>query len=184
MKRWSMIGTVAQLTLIACLISAAVVSAASDLNAGGRPVLASEASRSSLGPVPAAPSSFQEITASFTAPTGIATLGDTIAASRSTFSATEPIEFDAILNDTGLSGGAAKLQLFVFDPKGRLVFNSPVLNVNPPLQDHQDFFTTLDAGALAVGQYHWAILIFDHFNNAFVTPFQALQVVSGGSPGM
>jgi hypothetical protein len=97
-------------------------------------------------------------------------------ASRATFSATEPIEFDAVVHESGLGGTTANLQLFLFDPKGRLAVGGFFVNGVAAPSDRTGFFVELTAGSLPVGRFSWLMVVFDAFGNTFVTPFQALQV--------
>jgi hypothetical protein len=124
----------------------------------------------------AAPTSFQEVTASFTAAPTSGTLGDALEASRATFTTTEPIEFDAVVHESGLAGTTANLQLFVFDPKGRLAVGGFFVNGAAAPSDRTGFFIQLNAGSLPAGRFSWLMVIFDAFGNTFVSPFQALQV--------
>jgi hypothetical protein len=124
----------------------------------------------------AVPASFREITAAFTAPPTTGGLGDALEVSRSTFSTTEPIEFNAVLFETGLAGTIADLQLFLFDPRGRLA--APgffVTGVSAPA-NRTGFFVRVGPGLVPVGRLTWVMVIFDAFGNAFVTPFQAIEV--------
>ncbi len=177
MKRWLKTGVLTAAPLLLWLMVAVPVCAGSSVTAGAR--LA--AGGGTAGSIPSenaqsAPSSFQEVTAAFTATPTTGGLGDAVAASRATFSATEPIEFNAVLFESGLVGTKANLQLFLFDPRGRLVAGGFFVNGVAAPSDRTGFFIQLSAGTLAAGRFTWLMVVFDAFGNAFVTPFQALAV--------
>jgi len=76
----------------------------------------------------------------------------------------------------GLAGTTANLQLFLFDPKGRLAVGGFFVNGIVAPSNRTGFFIQLNAGSLPAGRFTWLMVIFDAFGNAFVTPFQALHV--------
>ena len=118
----------------------------------------------------------REVTAVFTASPTTGGLGDALAASRSTFSIAEPVEFDAVLFESGLAGSVADLQLFVFDATGgRHLATFTVPGVLAP-HDRTGFFIQVDAGSLPLGQLKWAIAIVDASGRLFVTPFQIIEI--------
>jgi len=179
MRRWLVISVVTQAALLVWLVAAAPSVAGPAPTAGARPAMGSEtggAIRGQGATADAAPTFFQEITASFTAPPTSGGLGDALEASRATFSTTEPIEFDAVLNESGLAGTTANLQLFVFDPKGRLAVGGFFVNGIVAPSNRTGFFIQLNSGSVPAGRFTWLMVIFDAFGNAFVTPFQALHV--------
>ncbi len=177
MNRPLMTFVVAQVTFVVWLMAATPVLAGSVPTAGARPAVGAETSRSIRSDaLQSTPSSFQEITAAFTATPTIGSLGDAVEASRTTFSSTEPIEFDAVLFESGLAGTTANLQLFVFDPRGRLVAGGFFPDVVTAPSDRTGFFIQLDPGSVPVGRLKWLMVIFDAFGNAFVTPGEAFEV--------
>jgi len=124
----------------------------------------------------AVPASFREITAAFTAPPTTGGLGDALEVSRSTFSTTEPIEFNAVLFETGLAGSRANITVFVLDPRGVLVAGGfTVFGVTAP-SDRTGFFIQLPAGSLPPGRLTWLMVISDAFGNNFITPYQPVAV--------
>ncbi len=177
MNRRLMTQVVTHVTLLFWLTAAVPVFAGSASTAGARPAAGGSASRSiQPGILQSAPTSFQEITAAFTAPPTIGSLGDAVEASRSTFSSGEAIEFDAVLFESGLNGTSVNLQLFVFNPQGQLV--APVFlfdGVVAPA-DRTGFFIQLDPGSLPTGRLKWVMVISDAFGNLFVTPFEAVEI--------
>ncbi len=177
MSRCGMVSTCTEVALLVWLIAAAPVGAGSAFSAGGR-AAGSTAAGGAIGTVTpdAAPTSFQEVTAAFTATPTTGGLGDAAAASRATFSATEPIEFNAVLFESGLAGTRANLQLWLFDPRGQLVAGGFFANGVLAPSDRTGFFVQLSAGTLAAGRFTWLMVIFDAFGNVFVTPFQVLAV--------
>ncbi len=177
MKRWLVIGGMTQVTLVVWLMAAAPVFAGSAVTAGARPATGAGLPSSIRGDAANVALPFsQEITAAFTATPTVGSLGDAAEASRATFLTSEPIEFNAILFESGLAGTTANLQLFLFDPKGRLVAGGFFFNGVAAPADRTGFFIRLDAGTLPARRYKWLMVIFDAFGNAFVTPFQALEV--------
>lgn len=180
MRRWVMTGAVADVTLLVWLMAAAPVLAGSAVTAGARLAAGSGDAggsiRSEMATVNASPSSFQEVTAAFTATPTTGSLGVAVEASRATFSTTEAIEFNAVLFESGLAGTTANLQLFVFDPRGRLMAGGFLSNGVTAPSDRTGFFIQLGPGSVPVGRLKWLMVIFDAFGNAFVTPFQALVV--------
>ena len=177
MNRRLMTHMVTHVTLLCWLTAAVPVFAGSASTAGARPSAGAGSSRSiQPGTLQPAPTSVQEITAAFTAQPTVGSLGDAIEASRTTFSSTEPIEFDAVLFESGLTGTPANLELFVFNPQGRLVV--PIFFVNGVVApaDRTGFFIQLSPGSLPTGPLKWAMAIFDAFGNLFVTPFETLEV--------
>ncbi|MGH7369585.1 MAG: hypothetical protein ACREIN_01700 [Candidatus Methylomirabilaceae bacterium] len=125
----------------------------------------------------AAPTSFREVTAAFTAAPTTGSLGDALEASRATFTTTEPVEFDAVLLESGLAGTTANLQLFLFEPTGRLAAGQFIASAVTAPADRTGFFLQLSAGTLPTGRFKWVMVISDAFGNAFVTPFQALDII-------
>ncbi len=168
---------VIHVTVLLWLTASVPVFAGAASTAGARPAAGGGASRSIQPGIPqSAPASLQEITAAFTAPPTIGSLGDAVEASRSTFSSGEAIEFDAVLFESGLKGTSANLELFVFSPQGQLV--APIFFFNGVVApaDRTGFFIQLDPGSLPTGRLKWAMVIFDAFGNLFVTPFETLEV--------
>ncbi len=179
MRRWVLVSRCTEVALLVWLVAAAPVVAGSAFSAGGRSAgstAAGGAIRSGMATVNASPTAFQEVTAAFTATPTTGGLGDAAAASRATFSTGEPIEFNAVLFESGLAGTRANLQLFVFDPRGRLVTGGFFANGVLAPSDRTGFFIQLSPGTLAAEQFTWLMVIFNAFGNAFVTPFQALAV--------
>ena len=177
MKRWLMTGVVTEVTLLVWLMAAAPVFAGSPVTGGARSAAGSEAGRAIRGGnIPSIPSSFQEVTAAFTASPTSGSLGDAVEASRITFSTTETIEFNAILFESGLAGTAANLQLFLFNQAGRLVAPTFFLSGVLAPDDLTGFFIQLSPGSVPAGRLKWVMAITDSFGNLFVTPFQALNV--------
>ena len=177
MRRWLMTSVVTVVTLLVWLLAAAPAFAASAFTAGARPAAGGDAGRSIRGQSADATSNFvQEITAAFTATPTVGTLGDALEASRVTFSATEPIEFNAVLFETGLTGALVSLQLHLFDAKGLRVRRGIVISGVPAPADRTGFFIQLDAGSVPPGRLKWAMIVNDGFGHAFVTPFQILDV--------
>ena len=76
----------------------------------------------------------------------------------------------------GLAGTTANLQLFVFDPKGRLAVGGFFVNGVAAPSNRTGFFIQLNSGSVPAGRFTWLMVIFDAFGNTFVTPFQALHV--------
>jgi len=145
--------------------------------AGARPVLGDAGVASKNGVVAdAAPTSFAEVTAAFTASPTTGTLGDAVEASRATFSTTEPVEFDAVVLESGLAGKTANLRLFIFDPRGRLAVAEFFVNGVAAPADRTGFFLQVNAGALPTGRFKWLMVVVDVFGNTFVTPFQGLEI--------
>lgn len=177
MGRWLLTGVAANVTLLVLQITAAPVFAGSAFRAGARPAAGAAAVDSIQGQRAEASSTFvQEITAAFTATPTTGSLGDALEASRTTFSASEAIEFDAVLLESGLAGTTANLQLYLFDSKGRLVAGGFFFDGVTAPSDRTGFFIQLNPGSVPVGRLKWLMVIFDAFGNAFVTPFQALVV--------
>ncbi len=177
MKRWLVIGVSTEVILLVWLAAAAPVFAGSAATAGARPATGAGLSNSIRGDATnAGPDSSQEVTAAFTATPTFGTLGDAAEASRATFLTSEPIEFNAILFESGLAGTTANLQLFLFDPKGQLVAGGFFINGVSAPSDRTGFFIQLDPRTLPARRYNWLMVIFDAFGNAFVTTFQALEV--------
>ncbi len=167
----------AALALSVWLMAADPVVAGPALRAGARPVGVGAAEASKHGvTADAAPTSFREVTAAFTAAPTTGSLGDALEASRATFSTTEPVEFNAVLLESGLAGTTANLQLFLFDPRGQLAAGGFFANGVSAPSDRTGFFLELDAGALPTGRFKWLMVISDTFGRAFVTPFQALDI--------
>ncbi len=177
MRRWVTTGVLTAVPLLVWLMAAVPVFPGSSVTAGARPAAGGGTARSipseSAQPVP---SSFQEVTAAFTATPTTGSLGVAVEASRATFSTTEVIEFNAVLFEPGLAGTQGNLQLFVFDPRGRLVAGGFFSNGVTAPSDRTGFFIQLGPGSVPVGRLKWLMVIFDAFGNAFVTPFQALEV--------
>lgn len=177
MKRTMVCYGMVALALAASLGATEPATAGPELIAGARPVGGDSGAAPSGSVAPnAAPTSFAEVTAAFTAPPTSGTLGDALEASRATFTTTEPVEFDAVLFETGLAGTTANLQLFVFDPRGRLAVGGFFVNGVAAPANRTGFFVRLNAGALPTGRLKWIMAIFDAFGNVFVTPFQALEI--------
>ncbi|MDE2058557.1 MAG: hypothetical protein KGL31_02865 [candidate division NC10 bacterium] len=118
----------------------------------------------------------QEVTTAFTASPTTGGLGDALAASRSTFSTAERIEFDAVLFESGLAGSVADLQLLVFDATGgrHLATFTPPSVFAPG--DRTGFFIQVDGGSLPLGQLKWVMGIVDASGRLFVTPFQIIEI--------
>ncbi len=177
MRRWVTTGVLTAVRPLVWLMVAVPVFAGSSVPSGARPAAGGGTARSipseSAQPVPSA---FQEVTAAFTATPTTGSLGVAVEASRATFSTTEVIEFNAVLFEPGLAGTTANLQLFVFDPRGRLVAGGFFSNGVTAPSDRTGFFIQLGPGSVPVGRLKWLMVIFDAFGNAFVTPFQALEV--------
>ncbi len=167
----------AALALAAWLMATGPAVAGSDVIAGARPVggVAGVAPNNGMA-ADAAPTSFREVTAAFTAAPTTGTLGDALEASRATFSTTEPVEFDAVVLESGLAGTTANLQLFIFDPRGRLAVGGFFVNGVAAPADRTGFFLRVNAGALPTGRFKWLMVVFDVFGNTFVTPFQGLEI--------
>jgi hypothetical protein len=167
----------ATLALFVSLMATDPAVAGPGLIAGARPMLGDVgvAPKSGMA-IDAAPTSFREVTAAFAATPTTGTLGDALEASRATFSTTEPVEFNAVVLESGLAGTTANLQLFIFDPRGRLAVGGFFVNGVPAPADRTGFFLQLSAGALPAGRFKWLMVIFDAFGNTFVTPFQALEI--------
>ena len=177
MKQSLMIGVVTKGMLLLWLMAAAPAFAGSAGVAGARPATAAGFGSPVRGnAADVAPTSFQEITAAFTATPTVGSLGDAVEASRATFSTSEPIEFDAVLFESGLAGTTASLQLFLFDPKGQLTVGGFFFNGVAAPSDRTGFFLQRNAGTLPARRYKWLMVIFDVFGNAFITPFQAVDV--------
>ena len=170
-------GVVMPVTLFVWAMVAVPVFAGSGVTAGARSATGGGIARS----IPdesaqSLPSSFQEVTASFTATPTTGGLGDAVEASRTTFSTSEAIEFNGVLFESGLAETRANLQLYLFNQAGRLV--TPPFLVDGVLapDDRTGFFIQLGAGSVPAGRLKWVMAIFDDFGNLFVTPFQALNV--------
>ena len=177
MKRWLMTGVVTEMTLLVWLLAAVPASAGSALKAGARPADGSAASKSIRAEsTQSIPTSFQEITAAFTATPTSGSLGDAVEASRATFSAAEAIEFDAVLFESGLGGTTANLQLYLVTQDGRIVPPTFVFNGVLAPADRTGFFIQLTPGSLVSGRLKWVMVISDAFGNDFATPFQTLNV--------
>jgi len=74
----------------------------------------------------------------------------------------------------GLAGTTANLQLFLFDPKGRLAVGGFFVNGVAAPSNRTGFFIQLSAGSTPAGRFTWLMVIFDAFGNTLPTPFQAL----------
>jgi hypothetical protein len=177
MRRWLKTGVLTAVALLVWVMVAVPVFAGSGVAAGARSAAGGGTARS----IPdesaqSFPSSFQEVTASFTATPTTGGLGDALEASRTTFSTSEAIEFDGVLFESGLAGTTASLQLYIFDPKGRSIGGFFFVNGVLAPSDRTGFFIQVNAGSVPAGQFNWVMLISDAFGNAFVTPFQALIV--------
>jgi len=178
MKRWLlMTGIVTKATLLFWLLAAAPVFAGPAVTGGARPAAGGEAGRAIRGGnILSTPSSFQEVTAAFTASPTSGSLGDAVEASRITFSTTETIEFDAVLFESGLAGTTASLQLYIFNQAGKQVPPTFVVSGVLAPDDLTGFFIQLSPGSVPVGQVKWVMVISDAFGNLFVTPLQTLNV--------
>lgn len=118
----------------------------------------------------------REVTAAFTASPTTRGLGDALAASRSTFSIAEPVEFDAVLFESGLASSVADLQVVIFDATGgRHLATFTVPGVFAP-DNRTGFFIQVDAHSLPLGQLKWAMTIVDASGRLFVTPFQVIEI--------
>ena len=177
MARRLITGAVTEVTFLVWLIAAAPAFAASAFTAGGRPAAGSETAKWIRGQaVQSIPTFFQEVTAAFTATPTAGSLGDAVEASRATFSTAEAIEFDAVLFESGLAGTTANLQLYLFNQDGRLVVPTFFFSGVTAPADRTGFFIQLSPGSVPTGRLKWLMAIIDGFGNAFVTPFQALDV--------
>ena len=177
MKRWLVTGLVTEVTLLVWLLGAAPVFAGSVASAGARSTAGGEAGRAIRGEnTLSIPSSFQEVTAAFTASPTSGSLGDAVEASRITFSMTETIEFNAVLFESGLAGTTANLQLYLLNQAGMVV--APTFLVNGVLapDDLTGFFIQLSPGSVPAGRLKWAMVMIDAAGNLFVTPFQTVNV--------
>jgi hypothetical protein len=177
MRRWLTTGVVMAVTLFVWAMVAVPVFAGSGVTAGARSAAGGGTARS----IPdesaqSAPSSFQEVTASFTATPTTGGLGDALEASRTTFSTSEEIEFNGVLFESGLAETSANLQLYLFDQAGKLVTATFFVNGILAPDDRTGFFIQLSPGSVPAGRLKWVMAIFDAFGNLFVTPFQALNV--------
>lgn len=177
MRQRLMLGVISVGVLLVWSIATASALAGSPPVAGARSAVTGDADRSIRSQsAQSIPTFFQEVTAAFTAPPTTGSLGEALEASRLSFSAAEAIEFNAVLLESGLAGTTANLQLYLFDSKGRLVAGGFFVSGVVVPSDRTDFFIQLNAGSLAPGRFKWLMVIFDAFGNAFVTPFQGVDV--------
>ncbi len=177
MSRWLKTGVLTAVALLVWVMVAVPVFAGSGVTAGARPAPGGETARSvARESAQSAPSSFQEVAASFTATPTTGGLGDALEASRTTFSTSEAIEFNGVLFESGLAGTSANLQLYLFDQAGKLVTGTFFVNEILAPDDRTGFFIQLSPGSVPAGRLKWVMAIFDAFGNLFVTPFQALNV--------
>lgn len=180
MRRWSKIGTVMTALLLCSLLAAGPVWAGSAPVAGARPAAISKATKSDQSMVAQEiPTSFAEVTAAFTAPPTPPTggLGDAVAASRSTFSSTEIIEFNGVLLESFLAGTSANLALYLFDLRGRLAAGPFLANDVAAPDNRTDFFIQLDAALLfPTGRFNWVMTISDTFGGFFVTGLHGIEI--------
>ncbi len=176
MRRGLTIATFLQVALLIWVTAVAPVFAEVVWTAGASPATGGGGDGTIRGEAAAlAPASFREITAAFTGTPTTGTIGDITSASRATFSATEAIQFNAILLESGLAGTTAFLTVFVFDPRGLFVENSPVITQTAPTNP-AGFFIRRNSGSGLVGVTKWFMVITDAVGNPFVTPFQTLVV--------
>ena len=177
MRRWLKTGVVTLVTLLSWLMVAVPAFAGSGVTAGARSSAGGETARS----IPdesaqSIPSPVQEVTASFTATPTTGGLGDAVEASRTTFSTSETIEFNAVLNETGLAGTKATITIFVLDSRGVLVAGGFVVGGVVAPSDRTGLFMQLSSGSLPAGHFTWLMVIGDAFGNNFITPYQVLVV--------
>src|SRR5574337_544319 len=172
-----MMGGVAGVAVCVWLITTASAFAGSPPIAGARSGTRSEGAGAIHSQTSPSSLAFpQEVTAAFTTSPTTGGLGDALAASRSTFSTAEPVEFNAVLFESGLAGSVADLQLFVFDATGgRHLATFTVSGVFAP-NDRTGFFIQVGAHSLPPGQLKWAIAIVDASSRLFVTPFQVVEI--------
>lgn len=178
MRRWFKTGAITAAALLLYLTAAVPAWAGSAPAVGARPTVSGEAANATPRlTAQAIPTFFEEVTAAFTASSTTGGFGDALAASRRTFSITEPIEFNAVLFESGLAGTTANLVLYVFDPRGRLVAGGFPFNSVLAPDDRTDFFITMDAASLFVrGQLNWVMTITDAFGGFFVTGLHAIEI--------
>lgn len=178
MGRQSKIGAVMAALLCCSPLAVGPVWAGSAPVGGARPGAIGKAT--GLGQIAAAqaiPASFSEVTAAFTASPTTGGLGDAVAASRSTFSSTETIEFNGVLLESGLAGTSADLALYLFDVRGRLAAGPFVVNDVLAPDDRTDFFIQMDAANLFVtGRFNWVITITDASGGFFETGLHGIEI--------
>lgn len=177
MRRWFKTSAITAAALLLYLTAAVPAWAGSAPAAGARPAVSGEATRATQSmTAQTSPIFFAEVTAAFTASPTTGGFGDALTASRRTFSITEPIEFNAVLFESGLAGTAVDLVLYVFDPRGRLVAGGfSFIDVTAP-DDLTDFFFTMDAASLSTGRLNWVMTISDTFGGFFVTGLHAIEI--------
>ena len=178
MRRWSKIGTVMTALLLCSLLAAGPVWAGSAPVGGARPAAIGKATGSDqIVAAQEIPTSFAEITAAFTASPTTGGLGDAVAASRSTFSRTEIIEFNGVALESSLGGTTANLALYLFDLRGRLAAGPFSVNDVFAPDDRTDFFIQMDAADLFVtGRFNWVMTISDAFGGFFVTGLHGIEI--------
>ncbi|MDD5560026.1 hypothetical protein [Candidatus Methylomirabilis sp.] len=177
MRQRLMLGVVIVWALFVWSIAITSVFAESPSVAGARSAVAGDGGKSIRSQsAQSIPTFLREVTAAFTAPPTTGSLGEALEASRLSFSAAEAIEFNAVLLESGLTGTAVNLQLYLFDSKGRLVAGGFFVGGVMAPSDRTDFFIQIDAGSLAPGRFKWLMVIYDAFGNTFVTPFQGVDV--------
>lgn len=178
MRRWFTSSAITAMVLLFFLAAAVSAWAGSAPVAGARRAASGSATKSTQSvTTQAIPTFLEEVTAVFTASPTTGGLGDALAASRSTFSITESIEFNGVVLISGLGGTTTDLALYVFDPRGRLVAGPfPFNDVFAP-DDRTDFFITMNAADLFVtGRLNWVITISDAFGRFFVTGLHPLEI--------
>lgn len=172
MRRWVMVSGLTGVALLVVAVVATSAFAGPTFMVGeGRAAAAQTLAPIGGEPAPAVPSSFQELTQAFTS-----TAGSTLM-SRSTFSTTEVIQFNATLFETGLTGTSASVELLIFNTSGKLLATFTA-SFGATTADRTTYGITLAAGTFAPGTFTWLLALFDAFGNAFVTPFQTLRVQS------
>ncbi len=178
MRRWFKTDAITAAALVLYLTVSVPAWAGSAPVAGARPAASNEAIRPTQNvTAQITPTFFAEITGAFTASPTTGGLGDALAASRSTFSITEPIEFNGVLLESGLAGTTRDLTLYVFDPRGRLVAGGFFFNDVLAPDDRTNFFITMDAASLfAAGRLNWVMTISDVFGGFFVTGLHAIEI--------
>lgn len=178
MGRRSKIGAVMAALLCCSPLAVGPVWAGSAPVGGARAVAISKATGSDqIAAAQAIPASFAEVTTAFTANPTTGGLGDAVAASRSTFSSTETIEFNGVLFESGLAGTIRDLTLYVFDPRGRLAAGPFRVNQVLAPDDRTDFFITIDAASLfAVGRFNWVMTITDASGGFYITGLHGIEV--------
>ena len=178
MRRWMMNGAITEVILLVWLMTAPAAIAAPAVTGGARAGAGGgEARLSTLGSaVNAIPTSFQEISAAFTATPTVGSLGDAMEASRATFSTAEPIEFDAVLFESGLAGTTVTLQLFLLDSNSGLAIGAFSFSGVAAASDRTGFFIQLGPGSLPAGRLKWLMVISDAFGHNFITPYQTVDL--------